>query len=224
MFASMRRLEVDPFRLVALGAAVASLAGALVWLLIGGLLGAATLEVDIVCSVLVFYIVVSAPRRMMDARRVSQSKEAVFLATVSAASAQVVGSRNRVIIMLRSRDEEIARALASVRKALYLGFAADEATARASSKLASYSASYALQRAGLPTAGMNERGEETQGLETSGQMAAETKLPVFMTAAFFTPIMLLLFAVFSQVTDTPRLVELVALEVVILDLTFYVCS
>ena len=160
----------------------------------------------------------------MDARRVSQSKEAVFLATVSAASAQVVGSRNRVIIMLRSRDEEIARALASVRKALYLGFDADEATANASSKLASYSASNALQRAGLPAAGINERGEETQGLEASGQMAAETKLPIFMTATFFTPIMLLLFAVFSQITETQRLVELVALEIIILDLTFYVCS
>jgi len=160
----------------------------------------------------------------MDARRVSQSREAVFLATVSAASAHVVGSRNRVIIMLRSRDEEIAKALTSVRKALYLGFGADEATSSASAKLASYSASNALQRAGLPSAGMNEGGEETQGLETSGQMAAETKLPIFMTAAFFTPIMLLLYAVFSHITEAQRLVELVALEVIILDLAFYVCS
>jgi len=220
----MRKLEVDPLRLIALGVAGASLVGACVGLLIGDLLGAATLEVDLVCSVLVFYIAVSAPRRITDARRVSQSREAVLLATVSAASAQAVGSRNRVLVMLRSRDEEIAGALASVRKSLYLGFGADEATSKASSRLASYSASNALQRAGLPSTNMNERGEETQGLEMSGQMAAETKLPVFMTATFFTPIMLLLFAVFSHITDAQRLVELVALEVIILDLTFYVCS
>ena len=220
----MRKLEVDPLRLVALGGAISFAAGAVVWLLLGDLMGAATLEVDIVCAALVFYVVVSAPRRIMDARRISQSREAVFLATVSAASAQVVGSRNRVIIMLRSRDEEIDRALAGVRKALFLGFSAEEATLKASSRLASYSASNALRRAGLPSASMSEGGEETHGLEISGQMAAETKLPVFMTAAFFTPIMLLLYAVFSHITEPQQLVELVALEVILLDLAFYVCS
>jgi hypothetical protein len=220
----MRRLEVDPLRLVALGSGIALLAGAAIWLMLVDLLGAAVFEVDIVCSALVFYIVVSAPRRIIDARRVSQSREAVFLATVSAASARVVGSRNRVLIMLRSRDEEIARALTTVRKALYLGFSADEATSKASARLASYSATNALRRAGLPSASMNEGGEETQGLEISEQMAAETKLPVFMTAAFFTPIMLLLYAVFSHITEPQRLVELVALEVIVLDIAFYLCS
>jgi hypothetical protein len=224
VFNSARRLQVDPLRLVALGGVTASVTGAAVWLLLVDLLGAATPELDIVCSALVFYIVVSAPRRIMDARRISQSREAVFLATVSAASAQVVGSRNRVIILLRSRDEEIAKALASIRKALYLGFNAGEATASASSKLASYSASNAIQRAGLPSASMSEGGEETHGLEVSEQMGAETKLPIFMTVAFFTPIMLLLYAVFSHITEPQRLVELVTLELIILDLAFYLCS
>jgi hypothetical protein len=224
VFTSIRQLEVDPARLIVLAATVAAFAGLAVWFLVGDLLGAATPELDIVCSGLVFYIVASAPRRIMNSRRLSQSREAVFLATVSAASARVVGSRNRVIIMLRSRDNQVSEALASVRRSLYLGAAADEAVSKASSRLASYSASTALLRAGLPSVSVNEGGEESLGLETSGQMAAETKLPIFMTAAFFTPIMLLLYAVFSHVTAPERMVELVALEVIILDIAFYVCS
>jgi hypothetical protein len=55
-------------------------------------------------------------------------------------------------------------------------------------------------------------------------MSAETRFPVFMTVTFFTPIMLLLYAVFSHFTSPQRIVELVALEVVILDLAFYACS
>lgn len=223
MFASMNRLGIDPLRLVALGIFVACLSGVLVWLLIGDLPGNVTPEFDVVCSAMVFYVVVSAPRRITGARRVSQAKEAVFLSSVSAASAMVIPSRNRLLIMLRSRDQEVGRALSSVRKALFLGTRADEATAEASSSLVSYSASNALRGIGQRSATL-DGGEENQGLELSGQMAAETKLPVFMTVTFFAPIMLLLYAVFSHLTTPERLAELVGLEVVILDLAFYICS
>ena len=196
----------------------------MIWLETGSLLGAVAPEFDAVCSVLVFYITMSAPKRIVDATRVSQSKEAVYLASVSAASLRVIGSRNRLIMMLRSRDADIAKAVAGARRALLLGVRADEAAARASSGLASYSASQALLGIGRRSENYAEGGEESQGLEASEQMASETRLPVFMTVAFFAPIMLLLFAVFSHVTTPDRLAELVGVEVVILDLAFYILS
>jgi len=66
--------------------------------------------------------------------------------------------------------------------------------------------------------------EESRGLASSSDLSRETKLPVFMTACFFTPIMLLLYAVFSHSYSGGSLAELIALEFIILDLTFYLSS
>lgn len=224
MFASIDRMGVDPPKLIALGALGAAFTGMIIWLSLGDVLGGIIWEFDAVCSALVFYVVVSIPRRVIEARKVSQSREAVFLASVAAASSRVIGSRNRTVFLLRSREGEIEEALEDARRAICLGTRADAATASAASKLVSYSASNVVLGIGQRRDVIPEGGEENQGLEASNQMAAETKLPVYMTVSFFTPIMLLLYAVFSHLSAPLQLAELVLLEVVILDLAFYLCS
>lgn len=224
-FASLDQLGIDPARLFVLAILCAVLGGSVVWLLVGDLLGSATSEFELVVSGLVFYIVVSAPRRLIGARRVSQARESVLLSSVSAVSSRVVGSRNRVLLLMRASDEELRNALAWIGRSLLLGLNAEDTVCEASATLSSYSASNALRRMGTESPNSPiEGGEETRGLESAGQMATETKLPVFMTVCFFTPIMLLLYAVFSHLVAPQRLAELVALEMVILDLAFYVCS
>ena len=47
---------------------------------------------------------------------------------------------------------------------------------------------------------------------------------MFMTVCFFTPIMLLLYAVFSHVYSTDGLAELAAFGFVVIDLAFYLAA
>ena len=65
---------------------------------------------------------------------------------------------------------------------------------------------------------------EAKGVASALALADESKLPVFVTVCFFTPILLLLLASFSSIWDPWSLAELLALQLVVLDIAFYLCS
>jgi hypothetical protein len=192
---------------------------------LGNVLGGATGPALVMIGALVFYAVVSTPRRLLDAQRVAQARESVLLSAAATACLNAAGSGPRTILVLRSRDEAISKALRRAGRGVLLGTRPLEALDESSKQVASYSAAAALREVASPGRKEYDAGdEEARGLASSSELSRETKLPVFMTACFFAPIMLLLFAVFSHSYGTGSLVELAALEFIILDLAFYLTS
>jgi hypothetical protein len=224
-FASALRLGLDPARVVGAAFVGAGAAACLFSLLVGGVLGATTLEVEGVVSAVVFYAVLTAPRRMAQAAAWSQARDAVLLSASAAACLEVTGSRAKTILALRSRDEGMAAALLSARRAILLGSRAADAMAEAASKLHSYSAANIMASLGAQEPGkLEEGGEESQGIVSSSALLRETKLPMFMTICFFAPILLVMYSVLSHVSGAQSYAELVALEVILLDLGYGVLS
>ena len=224
-FVSYDHLGISAPRIIAL-AVSASLAGILTSALtVGGVLGEGTSPILLVVGVLVFYIVMSAPRRILEGRRLSQSREAVMLSAAALACLSVTRSKARTALMMRSRDPSLSRVLDEICRRVLLGSRVENAIAIAANSLESYSAATALQSvAALSSRAFDAGDEETHGLAVSSELANETKLPIFMTACFFTPIMLLLYAVFSHTSAPQSLAELVALEFIVLDLAFYLSA
>ncbi len=192
---------------------------------LGGVLGDASAEFEAVLFVLIFYAVFSTPRRVFERRRIAQSKEAVLLSAIATVSTAVTGSRSRTLLFLRAKERELADALRDVRRRILTGERVEEAVARSTNSLSSRSAAEALTTAALfrPIA-PPESGEEARGLASSAQLSQETKLPIFMTACFFSPILLLLYSVLAHLSSPQGLVEIVGLQLVILDVAFYLCS
>ncbi len=218
-------LGIDAKRLFALAAVVAIATAAAAGMLFGGVLGQASVEFEAVLSALVFYAVVSAPRRSLEARRIAQAREAVMLSVVATVSSAMTGSRARTILMLRAKEAGLAHALAEAKKLVLLGHRAEDAVVASVRALPSYSAADVLTAAALtrPTVPW-EGGEEAKGLASSAQLAEETKFPIFMTACFFSPIILLLYSVLAHIGSAEGLAEVVGLQLLIVDLAYYLCA
>ena len=136
----------------------------------------------------------------------------------------VSGSRSGTLMEMRSRDKVTASALDLIRRLVLLGVKPEEAVARASERLSSYSAIAALESASTLSPLIPSGGEEASGLETAYQLERETKVPLFMTVCFFTPVILVLLAVFSHRTDPQGMLGLLAGGIVVLDLSYFLCS
>lgn len=192
---------------------------------LGEVLGQASVEFEAVLFALVLYAVFSTPRRVFERRRMAQSKEAVLLSAVATVSTAVTGSRSRTMLFLRAKERELADALRVMRRCILTGEGVEEAVARSASCLSSPSAAEALTTAVLMRPAIPpEGGEEARGLASSAQLSQETKLPIFMTACFFSPILLLLYSVLAHLSSPQSLLEIVGLQLVLLDVAFYLCS
>jgi hypothetical protein len=179
----------------------------------------------LVVALALFYIVISAPRRLLDRSRASLAKESVLLAAAATACLKVTGSRSRTILLVKSNDPTVSAVLSEMGRKALLGSRPQETVAAASRNLPSSSAAMTLRKLALSRGTEYDPGdEESRGLSRSSELSGETKLPILMTACFFSPIMLLLYAVFSKAYSPQSLAELVAFEFIILDLTAYMGS
>jgi hypothetical protein len=148
-----------------------------------------------------------------------------MLSAACGSLAEVTGSRARVFFGVSSQERELKAALSRVRRELLLGRRVEDAVGEAAAALASYSASASLEATADPSnGGLRERGEEAQGILGADLLSRETKFPVFMTACFFSPVLLLLLAVFLHLLEPLQLAELLALEVLFIDAAFFACS
>ncbi|QQG49151.1 MAG: hypothetical protein HY247_02230 [archaeon] len=173
----------------------------------------------------VFYIVVTTPRRLLEVQALSQAREAVLLTASTASLLQATGSRSRTILTVHPRDQGVQSAVRHAGRDILLGRSPVESVRGPAAMLASYSAANALRSvAEHSLVGTPEGGEEVQGLENMGALSQETKFPILMAACFFTPILLLLFALFSGEWSPLIVSALVATEVVTLDLALHLCS
>jgi hypothetical protein len=219
---SLERLQVSPWKLVGIAVVASISAGLAARLATGDVLGRASVGFEVAISGLVFYITVSTPGRLAVAARLAQAREAVLLSALAGACVGITGSKVKTFFVLESNESEVEAALRRIRQRILLGAAVGAAAREGARGLVSDSVADALKHvAALSFDSPEDRGEETEGLAESDQLSHETKLPILMTACFFTPILLLLYALFSGTTTALGLTELIALQVLVLDLVYY---
>jgi hypothetical protein len=222
--ASWEYYRLDPRRIVPLACFLGFAGGVAVYYLTSGILGNGAIELCVVIAVVLSYLTLSFPKRLMDSASLSQSREAPVLAVMGSANAEATRSKTRTMLFLTSGELTIATALAGIRRSILLGFTPASAVSQVEADIASYSVKNLLELLATRPSEVPEEGEESQGITRSSQLGEESKLPLFTAIAFFTPIMLLLFVIFSHASDPVSLGEVVALEVVLLDVGLYFSS
>lgn len=224
-FASFEVFGISFWRMVALGLASSALVAIAVGFAMGDALGQAKMATLLVIAALVFYIAVSSPRRLLDQQRVAQARESLLLSASAQACLSVTGSRSKTFMLIRPKENALGAAVKEVGRRILLGSRVGAAVAASSRGIASYSAAAALQDAATTNAREFAGGdEESRGLAAASELNMETKLPMFMTVCFFTPILIVLYAVFSHTYQPERLVELEAFEFVVIDLGYYLSA
>lgn len=221
---SWEQYDLDPVKIVLLGTTVGCAGGAALYFATFNVLGGSAVELALVISLVLSYLVLSFPKRVLDSASLAQSREAPLMAAMGSAVAEATHSKARTMLFLVSGEPAIGSALAAVRRKVLLGFAPDSALQQVEGRIASYSSRTVLGLLATRPAEVLEGGEESQGITRSSQLGEESKLPVFTAVAFFTPIMLVLLIVFAHVHDPASLGELVALEMVLLDVGLYFSS
>lgn len=221
-FASLEAYGIHPAKLLALAFGAALGAWLLSSLVVGSSLGGAAVWVTGGFAAIAGYLVLASPRRMFSAERIAQSREAVLLSLSSSACMDVTKSRSRTLMLLRARSRRTSSVLRELRRDILLGFDPRNAVKRRTGNLASSTLLSALEAASTTDPGRPDTGgEETEGYAKASELDNETRLPLFMTVCFFTPILLILFSVFSHSSDPKTLAELVGLEFISIDLAFF---
>lgn len=224
-FNSLEYFGLSAWKLACVGAAASSAAWAVAEVALGGILGESEPAVLVVVSVLVFYLVVSIPRRLLDGERVAEARESVLLSASAKACLSVTGSRARTLMLLRPREAATGRSVAEAARLVLLGTKVEDALEQASKGLVSYSAAAAFRSLGsLLPEGFEGGDEESRGLAASQEMSRETKIPMFMTVCFFAPVMIVLYAVFSRTYGVYGVTELTVFEFLAVDLAYYLSS
>lgn len=171
---------------------------------------------------LFFYFVLSTPRRLADGQRLAEARESPLLSASAAACLAVTGSRPRTILLARPRDPGLESRLNEAGRRILLGAGVETALESSARSLVSYSAAAAFKGlATLAPEGVEQRDEEATSMAASTDLSRETKVPMLMTVCFFTPILLILYAVFSHTYGAADLAELSSLEFIVLDLAFF---
>jgi len=224
-FESYEAFGISVRRMLALGSAASVLSWVGLELALGDALGEAKTATLAVVAALVFYVAVSAPRRLLDRQRVAQARESLLLAATAQTCLKVTGSRSRTFMMIKPKEQVLSAAVKDSARRILLGMKVDTAVGESSNALSSYSAAAALHS--VAASGAREfagSDEESRGLAISADLSMETKLPIFMTVCFFAPIMITLYAVFSHTYQPDRLVELGAFEFTVIDLAYYLSA
>ncbi len=221
----IRRLGLEPARLCALAAAAGLASGVAVGEVSAQVLNGGAVELALVVWCLVFYIVVTAPKRAFRLAAVAQSREAPSMAVSASAALEATMSRPKALLLVRSGEPALDSALTRIKRSLLLGHSAATSLEAEASSLASYSAAEVLRSLGTLSPGsLVDRGEESGGLEQSGELSSESKMPVFITVCFFLPILFVLLVAFSGLHAPLEQVEVLGLDIVFLDIAFYLCS
>jgi hypothetical protein len=224
-FATLERFGVSPVRIAGLAASVSAGAALFTRTITGEALGEGRDGAAVIVGALVFYFVLSFPRRIADSQRLAEAREAPMMSASAATCLAVTGSRPRTIVVMRPRDPVLRAGLKDAGRKILLGTRADRALESSARCLVSYSALAAFKGlASFTPEGVVQGDEEAQGLAISSDLSRETKVPMIMTACLFTPILLILYAVFSHTYDAVSLAELASLEFIVLDLAFFLSA
>jgi hypothetical protein len=216
-----QRLNLDPRKMLLFSGALASVSGLVVFSATRDIMATNSPILSALVSAMVFYLGCSLPRRVEASASFSQSREAPALAVLGSATLEATHSRSKAVLFLRSGERTISSLLERIRRDILLGYPPDAAVEQAAG-LASSSTYEVLRSICSPEQlTITEEGEEALAIEKSSQLGEETRSPLFIAAAFFVPLMLLLYAVMAHLAQPLDLAELVVLQVVLLDIAFY---
>ncbi|HYB45348.1 MAG TPA: hypothetical protein VEC92_02385 [Nitrososphaerales archaeon] len=216
-----QRLNLDPKKMLVFAGSLAGGSGLVVFSTTRDMMATDSPILSALVAAMVFYLACSLPRRVEASASFSQSREAPALAVLGSATLEATRSKSKAILFLRSGESAISSVLEGVRRDILLGSPPDVAVEQAAA-LASSSTYEVLKSICSPEQlTIADEGEEALAIEKSSQLGEETRSPLFVAAAFFVPLMLLLYAVMSHVAEPLDMVELVVLQVVILDVAFY---
>lgn len=216
--------HLDPRRMLAFCLSCSLSAGVAVRMITANVLGTDSLPLSGIVSAIVFYLALSFPKRLVESAALAQSREAPALAVMGSATLEATHSRTKAVLLLSSGNDDVSSVLLEARKRILRGYPANVAIGGIDGLASSSTAEVLRSIASAERPQISEGGEESQGIVQSSQMAEESKLPIFIAVAFFAPIMLLLYAIMSHVGEAAGLAEVVALQVVLLDIAYYFSS
>jgi len=215
------RLNIDSMKMVTFSTTLSIGSGALVYSITERMMASDSVVLGAIVAIMVFYLSCSLSKRIEASASLSQAKEAPALAVLGSATLEATRSRAKAVLLLKSDEDSIASALESVSRKVLLGCPPGVAV-RELESLSSGSALEVLQSLASPESSLApQEGEEVAAIENSSRLSEETRSPLFMAAAFFTPLMLLLYVVMAHVGGAAELAELVVLQIVLLDIAFY---
>lgn len=224
-FGSLEHFGISPWRITTFALGTSTVFASAVGFSVGMVLGLARFPILFVIASATFYLIITTPRRIIDRQRMSQAKDSVTLSAAIKATMGVVGSRCRTLALMRPRDESLAKATREAMRNVLLGHSIQDSVGSSAQLAVSYSAANILESvAFLGSDSFDVGDEEKRGLSVSSDLNLETKLPIFMTACFFAPIMLVLYSVFSGLSDPASLSALAAFEFVMIDIAFYLTA
>jgi hypothetical protein len=171
------------------------------------------------------YAVAALPKRSLERSSLLQAKEAPTLAASGAVYLQGTGSKSKTVLMLHSDEPMLHSVLEDMKRETLLGIDARESLRRSEGRVQSQSVLRIL-RSIVRAHGerLQDGGEELESVVRSSVSGEETKFPVFMTIAFFLPIMLMIFAAMEHHSDLVSIASLAFLELVVLDLALSISS
>jgi hypothetical protein len=171
------------------------------------------------------YTTAAIPRRVLEKAALLQAREAPTLAASGAVYLQGTGSKSKTVLMLHSEEPMLSSLLEEMKRRTLLGIDAADSLKRSERRVRSESALRIL-RSVVRAQGerLQDEGEELESVVRSSVSGEETKFPVFMTIAFFLPIMLMIFAAMERHTEPLAIASLAFLEIVVLDLALSISS
>lgn len=223
---SWKQLGLDERRVLFFGAGAGAALFAAVSVTCQALqVGPASTFLGAVAACGVSYIVFTAPRRSIDRASFDQTVEAPSFAAASNIYLSSTCSRSKTLLLLRAEEPYLSSFLLRVKKKVLLGHDAPAATrdCMPQNYLFSESIRGVLNSiVGLSRTRVEEGGEELDAILSSSGLDEETKLPVFISVAFFLPIMLMLFSAMAKQITPLALGALFVLEAIILDIVLAV--
>jgi hypothetical protein len=218
-FENWERLSIDGRRMLSVSALSSAASGAFFYILSVNVLGAPSLGVSALVSVVVLYLVLTTPRRLVESLALDQSKQAPLLAAAAAAAYEASRSRGKTLLALSAMRGCLHKVVLRASREVLLGRGVGEVIRDAGRSVLSPSAeSVLLSIERLDPSSEEDEWDERGSKVQTARLADETKAPVFIACCLFTPVLLLLLAVLAHREDPWSLVSIVGMEVVVLDL------
>ncbi|MDA4122958.1 MAG: hypothetical protein OK456_07255 [Thaumarchaeota archaeon] len=222
---SWEKFGVAPKKMAALVSLLGAAPAVAVALVAAPFLGQLSLVLGAVVGMAAAYSVAAMPKRALEKSALVQAREAPTLAASGAVYLNGTGSKAKTVLMLRSDEPMLSSVIRDMKRETLLGFDPTN-TLKRSEALVQSQSSLSVLRSIVRAQGerLEDQGEELESIVRSSASGEETKFPVFMTIAFFLPIMLMLFAALEHHSDPLAMVSLAFIEVVVLDLALSISS
>lgn len=218
-------LGLDRRRMVLIVATVSIAPAAAVLVVTVPFIGQAAAVLGLVVGAAAAYTAAAFPKRALERSALLQAREAPTLAASGAVYLQGTGSKSKTVLMLHSDEPLLSSQLDDMKRQTLLGIDASGSLKSSVDRVQSESALrilHSIVRAQGER--LQDEGEELESAIRSSVSGEETKFPVFMTIAFFLPIMLMIFAAMEHHADPVAIVSLAFLEIVVLDLALSISS